>query len=126
MKINVRFGNNLKLEASFGDHTVKSDIPAPTGDGSAPNPFEYFISSVALCSAHYVRSFCLARKLPLEGIEILQEFQHTPDYKSTFDIKVKLPANFPEKYKSSLLAAAQGCTVKKTIQALPDFQISLM
>ena len=125
MKINVRFGNNLKLEASFGGHTVKSDIPSPDGDGSAPNPFEYFISSVALCSAHYVRSFCLARKLSLEGIEISLEFSREADYKSTFNVKIKLPVDFPEKYKSSLLAAAQGCTVKKTIQAVPDFQISL-
>jgi ribosomal protein S12 methylthiotransferase accessory factor len=125
MKINVHFKNKLKLEASFDQHAVKSDIPIPEGDGTAPNPYEFFITSVALCSAHYIRSFCLARKLPLEGIEITQEFNRDADYKSKFDLKIKLPSNFPEKYRGALVSAAQGCTVKKTIEAGPIFNIAV-
>ena len=38
---------------------------------------------------------------------------------------VEGPEGFPEKYKKALLAAANTCTVKKVIQAMPEFDIQI-
>ena len=40
-------------------------------------------------------------------------------------ISVELPDSFPKKYKKALIASANTCTVKKVIQAMPEFDITI-
>ena len=45
MEIKVNFLDKLRLEAKFDDFTVVADQPIRyKGDGSAPGPFDYFLS----------------------------------------------------------------------------------
>jgi len=61
MEIKVNFLENLRLEATFDDFTVTTDQPIRyKGDGSAPNPFDYFLASSALCAAYFVKVYCLS------------------------------------------------------------------
>jgi putative redox protein len=39
------------------------------------------------------------------------------------DIEIVLPASFPEKYRAAVVQAAQSCTVKKHLQAPPQFNL---
>ncbi|HEX9605508.1 MAG TPA: hypothetical protein VF973_17270 [Myxococcales bacterium] len=39
------------------------------------------------------------------------------------EIDIDLPRGFPERYREALVRAAEGCAVKKAIQAQPEFRV---
>jgi ribosomal protein S12 methylthiotransferase accessory factor len=80
-----------------------------------------------LCAAFYIRKFCEQRDISTEGISVTQDNSNVGEdkYHKRFSIAVTLPDNFPQKYKKALLAAANTCTVKKVIQAMPEFEIAI-
>ncbi|MCA9323136.1 MAG: OsmC domain/YcaO domain-containing protein [Planctomycetes bacterium] len=126
MEINVRFLENLRLEANFDDFSVVSDQPIRyKGDGSAPNPFDYFLASSALCAAYFVRIYCLARDIPTEDIRISQHNVIDPDnrYNQILKIHAELPASISQRDRDGILKSIDRCTVKKVIQAGPGFEI---
>ena len=126
MEINVRFLDKLRLEAKFDDYTVITDQPIRyKGDGSAPSPFDYFLASSALCAAYFVKVYCLARKIPTENIRLSQNNVIDPEnrYKQSFQIKVEIPADLPQRDKDGILRAIDRCTVKKVVQQCPEFVI---
>lgn len=126
MEINVRYLENLRIEAAFDDFKVISDQPIRyKGDGSAPSPFDYFLASSALCAAYFVRVYCLARGIPTDDIKISQNNIIDPEnrYKQIFQIKAELPEYISERDREGILRSIDRCTVKKVIQQTPDFQI---
>ena len=80
-----------------------------------------------LCAAFYIRRFCQQRDISTEGISLSQSHDAIGDngYKKRFSISVELPDSFPKKYRKAVIAAANTCTVKKVIQAAPEFKINL-
>lgn len=127
MDIQIKITNNFQIEANFGHHSIKSDQSKESGgDGTAPNPYEYFMASIGLCTAHYVNAFCKQRNIATDEIEITEKISKDPATgKISFNTTIKLPSSFPEKYKEALLKTAEACTVKKAIQSVPDFKLSL-
>ncbi|MEM7379191.1 MAG: YcaO-like family protein, partial [Pseudomonadota bacterium] len=126
MEITVNFLDNLRLEAKFDDFTVVADQPIRyKGDGSAPSPFDYFLASSALCAAYFIRVYCLARDLPTDDIRVSQNNIVDPEnrYNQIFQIDVALPDTLSEKDRQGILRAVDRCTVKKVVQAAPDFRI---
>ena len=128
MNIEVSLLDGQKLQANFGKHQVISDQSVSAGgDESYPEPFDYFLASMPLCAAFYIRKFCEARDISTDGISLTQDHSTIGEdkYHKRFAIKVSLPEGFPAKYKKPLLAAANTCTVKKVIQAMPEFDIQI-
>jgi ribosomal protein S12 methylthiotransferase accessory factor len=126
MQINVRFLDNLKVEATFDDYTIVADQPVRyKGDGLAPSPFDYFLASSALCAAYFVRVYCKARDISTDDIRITQNNIVDPEnrYQQTFQIEVELPESLSAKDREGILAAIDRCTVKKVIQQSPVFKI---
>lgn len=126
MEIKVKFLDNLRLEAKFDDFTVVADQPIRyKGDGSAPGPFDYFLASSALCAAYFVKLYCDTRNISTENIRLSQNNIVDPEdrYKQIFKIQVELPADISEKDRLGILRSIDRCTVKKAVQAGPDFVI---
>jgi len=126
MQVDVRFLDNLRLEASFDDFTIVTDQPIRyKGDGTAPGPFDYFLASSALCAAYFVKVYCKARDIPTEDIKVTQNNIIDPEnrYNQTFNIQIELPDSISEKDKKGILASMERCTVKRVIQNEPGFKI---
>ena len=126
MEIKVNFLDNLRLEAKFDDFTVVADQPIRyKGDGSAPGPFDYFLASSALCAAYFVKLYCQTRAIPTENIRLSQNNIVDPEnrYNQIFKIQVELPADISEKDRQGILRSIDRCTVKKVVQAGPEFVI---
>jgi putative redox protein len=127
MEMIIDFPGGARVDAHFGNFTVKTDQPAMGGgEGSAPSPFETFLSSIGTCAGIYVLGFCKQRNLPTEGIRIVQRIH--PD-RSTgmigkIDLEIQTPADFPEKYLPSLIRSAELCAVKKHLENPPEFEIT--
>ena len=126
MEIKVNFLDKLRLEAKFDDFTVIADQPIRyKGDGSAPGPFDYFLASSALCAAYFVKLYCDTRKISTENIRLSQNNIVDPEnrYQQIFKIQVELPADIQEVDRRGILNSIERCTVKKVVQAGPEFVI---
>ncbi len=126
MQVNVRFLENLRLEASFDDFTVIADQPIRyKGDGTSPSPFDYFLASSALCAAYFVKVYCVARNISTDDIRVTQNNIVDPDnrYNQIFKLEIELPEALSDHDRDGILKAIDRCTVKKVIQNNPEFKI---
>lgn len=126
MEIKITFPGGKRVNASFGDFTIETDQSVKEGgEGLAPSPFETFLASLGTCAGVYVMSYLTARKLPVEGVEIVQS--HEAHAKTGKVIKVSLrivlPEGIAEKHHAPIKRAASLCTVKKLIENPPEFEI---
>ena len=126
MEIKVNFLDKLRLEAKFDDFTVIADQPIRyKGDGSAPGPFDYFLASSALCAAYFVKLYCNTRNISTENIRLSQNNIVDPEnrYQQIFKIQVELPEDISATDRQGILRSIERCTVKKVVQAGPEFII---
>jgi len=122
----ITFDGDKVITAHSHGHIIRTDQPIDSGGGnSAPAPYDLFLASIGTCAGIYVKSFCDNRQIPAEGIKIIQSYEWNKETGLPVNIKldIKLPADFPEKYKASLIHVAELCKVKKTIANPPKFEI---
>ena len=125
MEISVSMLEGQKQSAKFGDLEVISDQSVNAGGNAEhPEPFDYFLVSMVLCAGFYARKFCEQRDISTQGMRLTQNNENVDDNgKKLFSIEINLPDGFPDKYKKALIAAVNTCTVKKVIQAVPEFSV---
>jgi ribosomal protein S12 methylthiotransferase accessory factor len=126
MNMKIYFPGGKKVYADFNDFTHVTDQPTKVGgDGTAPPPFDLFLASIGTCAGIYVLEFCQRRNIPTQGIEISQDIHYSMELKRVekIDIEIKLPADFPEKYRTAIVQAANLCTVKKHLESPPQFNV---
>lgn len=129
MDIRITFPGGKKVNAEYEGFTIKTDQSIKSGgDGTAPEPYMYFLSSLGTCAGIYVLGFCQSRKIPAEGISLLQHNQFgspSPGKVRLEKVKIDIlvPPAFPEKYLDTLIKVVDQCAVKKTIMDPPDFEI---
>lgn len=122
MDMIIDFPSGSRVDAHFGQYTVKTDQPPST---SAPTPFDVFLSSIGTCAGIYVLRFCRQRGLPTEDLRIIQHVTRDPQtgLVSRISLDIQLPAGFPEKYRQAVIQSAQLCAVKKLLEHPPVFDI---
>lgn len=128
MEIMVDFPGGARVDAHFGSFTVMTDQPvADGGENSAPTPFEMFQASLATCAGVYVLGFCKMRKIPTQGIRLIQRIEQNPSTKmaSKVILEIQLPQGFPQQYASAVIRAAESCLVKKHLEKPPAFETSI-
>ena len=125
MEMKVEFTGGKRVDVSWGDLVVKTDQSVKAGgDGSAPEPYAYFLASLGACAGIYVLGFCESRSIPVQGISLTQkmEWEEKGGLK-TIGLDIHVPKDFPEKYRSALVRVADQCAVKRTILNPPEFKI---
>jgi putative redox protein len=129
IEIKISFPGKKRVNAEFNGYVITTDQPPKYGgDGSAPSPFDHFLASIGTCAGIYVLSFCEERKIPTEHVSLVQrlEYGKTQDGKTFIEkvvIEIRVPSDFPEKYRNALIKVADQCAVKKTIMKPPTFEI---
>ena len=126
MDMKIYFPGGKKVYADYAGFTLETDQPVKSGgEGTAPAPFDLFLASIGTCAGIYVVGFCQQRGIDMKGMELTQSMEVDPVKRmiSKINIEIKLPKNFPEKYKNALIQAANLCAVKKHIQDPPQFNV---
>ena len=129
MEITVDFPGGLKVDAHFDSFTVRTDQPKEDGgDGTAPAPFEFFLTSLATCAGYYILEFCKTREIDTSGIRLKQciDRNETTHMVEKISMEILLPQGFPQKYSSAVKRAAAQCSVKKHMENPPAFDISVL
>jgi len=126
MEMIIDFPGGAKVDAHFGEFSVKTDQPAiGSGEGSAPTPFQVFLSSIGTCAGIYVLGFCRQRGLPTEGIRIIERINNNrmTSMVDKIDLEIQVPPDFPQKYYEALVRSADQCAVKKHLENPPQFNV---
>jgi putative redox protein len=124
--IEITFDGGKVVTAHSHGHIIKTDQPVNSGgQNSAPSPFELFLASIGTCTGIYVKSFCDNRKIPTDNIKIIQSSEYDEETGLPISIKldIKLPSDFPDKYKEAVISVAELCKVKKAIASPPVFEV---
>jgi len=122
----IILGENQKVTAKYKGFEIITDQPQKAGgENSAPSPFDFFLISIGACAGWYVKSFCQQRKLLEEGIKVFMTTHRNSESRmiEKMDIDIRLPQEFPDKYRDAVVKAAGACTVKKHITNAPEFSI---
>lgn len=125
MDMEIFFPGNRRVAARFEGFTVETDQPVSGGgDGSAPAPFDLFLTSLATCAGIYVLRFMQQRQLAVDGSGLTLKTEHDPQTGSLAKIvmQIKLPADFPEKYRDAVVRAAEQCAVKRLLDSPPAIE----
>ena len=127
MDMKIRYGGGKKVATEFEGFTVLTDQNvADGGDGSAPCPFDFFLTSIGACAGFYVYSFCESRNIDPRGVVLHLRDQRSKDDTrlETVRIRIELPPDFPEKYRKAVIRSVEQCSVKKAINHPPEFEIT--
>jgi len=120
MPMEITFDGGDRVDARYKGLTIST-----AQDGSLPAPFDLFLASIGTCAGFYVFQFCQKRKLPTEGIRIEQ--RKVVDRESRMieriEIDIKLPDEFPERYREAVIRSAQLCSVKKHLEQPPAIEV---
>ncbi len=128
MNIEVSLLEGFKVQAQLSALSIIADQPAEKGgSGDFPSPYEYFLASIGLCAGYYIQSYCRARNIDTNNISLVQKNIKQDEYsnKLLIELIVNLPVDLSEKDRMGIMRSIEGCTVKKSISALPEFIIKL-
>jgi putative redox protein len=122
MEMIIEFPGGSRVDAHFGPFTVHTDqLP----DLSAPNPFALFLASIGTCAGYYVQEFCRKRAIPVDGLRIIERTHSGANgLVERIQLEIQLPPDFPEKYRESVMRAAELCTVKKHLEHPPAIEVT--
>jgi putative redox protein len=124
--MDIAFPGGLAVEARFDGFSIRTDqLLVDGGQNSAPSPFKLFLASLGTCAGFYALRFCQEREIPPEGLGLTLEPERDPDTRrlSKVAITLKLPSDFPAKYRQAIVRAVDQCTVKKAILDPPEFVV---
>jgi putative redox protein len=122
----VRFPGGKRVDAEYGGFAIRTDQqPKDGGEGSAPQPFDLFLASIATCAGIYVKGYCDARGITTEGLGLEMHIEREPEKNRVVRLvlEIGLPHGFPEKHREAVIRAADLCAVKKLIMTPPTFEI---
>ena len=129
MSMRIVFQGGAKVAAEHHGFLVQTDQPEKYGGtGTAPAPFDLFLASLGTCAAFFIQKFCQSRNIPIDGIALNQTWQVDADTHlvTAITLELHLPDDFPAKYKSAVVRAAEQCSVKRTIEAQPPITTVLV
>ena len=127
-EIEVTFPKGKRVNAKIGDTLIETDQAVKSGgDGSAPEPFQLFLASIATCVGIYALGFCQARGIDTEGLSIKMSGNFDIEKRQyvDFTFNVNLPKDFPETYHEAIIRAMDSCPVKRHMVNAPSFNYKL-
>jgi len=124
--IEVFFPGGKKVAARIENMIVKTDQPIEMGgEGTAPEPFQLFLASIATCAGIYALEFCKTRRISTHdmSLKMVCEFdKHKKVYRKLV-IDLMLPSGFPKEYERAIVRTIELSSVKKHIMHPPEFEI---
>ncbi|MBN2123735.1 MAG: OsmC family protein [Deltaproteobacteria bacterium] len=122
----VSFPGGKRVDARIGERIIRTDQDVREGgDGSAPEPFQLFLASIATCAGIYALEFLRAREMDHGNTSLTMtcEFDESGRVCRKLIIDLKLPEDFPDKYRKAVVRTMDLCSVKKHMVAPPEFEI---
>ncbi len=127
MEMFIDFPGGKRVNSTYRGFTVKTDQPKNEGgDNSAPEPYDLFLSAIGTCAGVYIVHFCESRGIPTDGITMALQFERNEQthLMEKIMIDIRLPPEFPNKYRKAVIRAAEMCTVKRNLANPPEITVT--
>jgi putative redox protein len=128
LQLNVQFPGGKRVDVEVGGFTFPTDqLPSDGGEGAAPPPFLLFLGSIAACAGFYALRFCQGRDLPTRGLGLTMDWESDVGHQSPARavLRLRLPEEFPDRYRDGIVNAMATCAVKKNIDNPPEFRFEI-
>ena len=129
MSIKMTFPGGYAVNAHSNGFEIRTDQPESNGGAnSAPSPFDLFLASLGTCAGFYALRFCRERGLTTEGLELTLDTVTHPETHRTEKITmtIRVPEEFPEKYRRAIIRATNQCSVKRAILDPPEIVVDAL
>jgi putative redox protein len=113
-------GEGYTVDVQVGKHLMRSDM---VPDGEGPSPGELFLTGLAACVGAVARGYCISHQHPQpEAVTVHADYDLETELVNGLEIRLKMPAGFPEKQEEALKRAVDTCSVKKAWLNPPRFE----
>jgi ribosomal protein S12 methylthiotransferase accessory factor len=129
VRVDVGFPASDKIQARSKGLVVEIGLPPDRGgDPQALGPFDLLLCSLALCTGYHVLSFLQERGISIAeaGLSIQAERDEDSHLLATVLIEIRVPEDFPGKYRDAIVRAAGQCLVKAQLGQRPQFKMSVV
>ena len=120
----------LANEVRIGPHLLRADEPAGLGgEGKGPDPFEFLIAGLGVCTSMTLRLYANRKGWPLERISVRVRHAERLSQGAARDVftrEIELVGDLDDEARRRLLTIAERCPVSRTLTAGADIQTSLV
>src|SRR5213592_1464131 len=126
----VRGGaDSFKQEINAGKHRLVADEPVSAGGGDAgPDPYDYLLTSLGVCTSMTVGLYARRKRMPLESITVslshsriyaidCEECETKDGMLDRIDVEVELTGPLSEAQHAKLMEIAAKCPVHRTLMS---------
>ena len=127
-KIVVRGGaDSFKQEIIAGKHRLVADEPVSAGGGDAgPDPYDYLLASLGVCTSMTVGLYARRKQFPLENIAVslwhsrihardCEECETKDGMVDRIDVELELTGPLTSEQHAKLMEIAGKCPVHRTL-----------
>jgi uncharacterized OsmC-like protein len=124
----VRGGaKNFQQEIVAGKHHLVADEPVNAGGGDAgPDPYDYLLAALGVCTSMTVGFFARRNKWPLENVKVslwhsrihardCEECETKEGMLDRIDVEVELTGSLSAEQHAKLMEIAAKCPVHRTL-----------
>ena len=124
----VRGGaQNFQQEITAGKHDCVADEPVSAGGGDAgPDPYDYLLASLSICTSMTIGLYARRNHLPLENVTVslwhsrihasdCQECDTKNGMVDRIDVEVELTGSLSAEQHAKLMEIAAKCPVHRTL-----------
>jgi putative redox protein len=123
----VTFPGGKRVDAEYNGFTIRTDQPPRGGgEGSAPQPFDLFLASIATCAGIYVKGYCDTRDIATEGLGLEMRVERDDGAAAASGSSCSRSGcrrGSPRSTATRVVRAADLCSVKKHIFDPPAIEI---
>ena len=119
--------SDFRQEVTAGKHHLVADEPVSVGGGDAgPDPYDYLLTSLGVCTAMTVGFYARRNKWPLENITVslwhsrihardCQECETKDGLVERIDVDLELTGSLTAEQHAKLMEIAEKCPVHRTL-----------
>lgn len=127
---------SFEQEVSVGKHHLVADEPVNAGGNDAgPDPYDYLLTSLGVCTSMTVGFYARRKQLPLEKITVLlwhsrihakdcEECQTKEGMLDRIDVEVELTGSLTAEQHAKLMDIAAKCPVHRTLTSEINIRLS--
>jgi putative redox protein len=118
---------NFQQEVTAGKHQLVADEPTSVGgDDAGPDPYDYLLTSLGVCTSMTVGFYARRNKWPLENVTVslwhsrihardCEECQTKDGMLDRIDVDVELTGSLTAEQHAKLMEIAAKCPVHRTL-----------
>jgi putative redox protein len=126
---------SFKQEITAGKHHLIADEPASAGGGDAgPDPYDYLLVSLGVCTSMTVGLYARRKQLPLENVTVslwhsriyamdCEECETKEGMLDRIDVEIELSGSLSESQHAKLMEIAAKCPVHRTLTSEINIRI---